>query len=177
MRNFVMTACVAILAACGPSGSHSGGAGPRSDNTDHNAACAALGDANAVFGAGAVVNGYPGLEGMDATCEFESASGDRGGEVITYTAQSLGAVTLDAKMTEIVQAWDAQTETPFAAVQGLGEGAQIANDLPGYQTQITFRKGDTLVLIAARSGANSPTGEALARQMATAVNGTLAAAH
>ncbi len=176
-RNFWgATAWAAMLAACGQGGSLSGGAGPRSDNTDRNAACAALGDAHTVFGADALTAGYRGLEGMAATCEFESASGDRAGEIITYTAQSLGAVTLDAKMAEVVRAWDAQTETPLASMPGVGDGGQIATDLPGYQTHIAFRKGGTLVLIAARSGDSNITGEALARQMAMAVNAALAAA-
>jgi hypothetical protein len=157
-------AALATLSACGQGGGGSQSAGPASDNE----ACALLGDASAIFGANAQTIGYAGLDGMAATCEFASADGARGGDIITYTTQSLGAVTPQAKLAEIAQAWDAQTETPLAAIEGLGEEAQIAVDLPGYQTHIAFRKGDTLVLIAARSGDHSITGEALARRMATA---------
>jgi hypothetical protein len=158
-------AAVAALTACGPGGSQSSGGGASPAN---NAACALLGDASAQFGANAVVTGYPGLDGMAATCEFASADGARGGDIITYTAQSLGNVTTEAKMAEIVQAWDGQTETPIGDIADLGEGGKIATGLPGYQTHIAFRKGATLVLIAARSGDRSITGEALARRMAAA---------
>ncbi|MCA8885526.1 MAG: hypothetical protein KDA35_02815, partial [Hyphomonadaceae bacterium] len=78
-------------------------------------------------------------------------------------------VTLDAKTAEIIENWDAQTETPLAPVPELGEGAQIATDLVGYQTQILLRQGDRLILIMAGSGDSAITGEALARNMANAI--------
>lgn len=163
----VLAAFALALAACGPSGGASRGA-PGSSSTD-NDACRALGDAAALFGADADVHGYRGLDDMAATCEFASADGARSGDVILYTAQSLGATTAETRMAEIVQQWDAQTATPLAAVEGSGEAAQIATDLPGYQTQIAFRKGGSLVLIAARDGGvDERAGEALARRMADA---------
>lgn len=165
-RNHAIAASLFLaLAACGPSG---GGhrEGPASDAI--NDACRALGDVAAIFGANADVRGYGGIDDMASSCEFASADGAHAGEIVLYTAQSLGAKSAEARMTEITQQWDAQTETPLAAVDGLGEAAQIANDLPGYQTQIAFRKGGALVLIAARSGDDHLTGEALARRMAQA---------
>lgn len=165
-RNHVLAAAfVLALAACGPSGGSARG-GPSSDHI--NDACRALGDAAAIFGAGADVRGYAGIDDMVGSCEFSSADGAHAGEIVLYTAQSLGAKSAETRMSEITQAWDAQTETPLAAVDGLGEAAQIATDLPGYQTQIAFRKGGSLVLIAARSGDDHLTGEALARRMAQA---------
>ena len=164
-KNAALATVLALtLAACGPSG----GArpGPASDRI--NDACRTLGDAAAIFGANADVRGYGGIDDMAGSCEFASADGAHAGEIVLYTAQSLGAKTPEARMGEITAAWDGQTETPLAAVDGLGEAAQIANDLPGYQTQIAFRKGGSLVLIAARSGDDHLTGEALARRMAQA---------
>jgi len=164
-RNLFLASCFAIaLTACGPSsgGARGGGAGGLND------ACRALGDAAAIFGANANVQGYPGLDDMSGTCEFMSADGAHAGELILYTAQSLGAKTAEARMGEITAQWDTQTETPLAAIDGLGDAAQIATDLPGYQTHIAFRKGGSLVLIAARSGDEHLTGEALARRMAQA---------
>lgn len=167
IRKYAALAAVLALtlAACGPSGgAHR--AGPTSDSI--NDACRTLGDASAIFGANADVRGYPGIEDMAGSCEFSSADGAHAGEIVLYTAQSLGAKTAEARMGEITALWDTQTQTPLAAVEGLGEGAQLATDLPGYQTQIAFRKGGALVLIMARSGDDHLTGEALARRMAQA---------
>ncbi len=165
-KQFVlMAALAAVLAACGPSGGSRPGPATSADND----ACRLLGDAAALFGANADVHGYRGLDDMAATCEFASADGERGGEVILYTVQSLGATSAEARMADVTQRWDSQTETPLGEVQGLGEAAQIATDLPGYQTQIAFRKGGALVLIAGRDGSNErAAGEALARRMAQA---------
>jgi hypothetical protein len=132
-----------------------------------------LGDASALFGAGVQTYGYGGIDAMAETCEFISADGARGADVITYTPASLGTVTAQAQMQTILTAWDADTATPLATLEGLGDEAQMATDLPGYQTQIAIRKGGTLVLIAARSGDNTMTSEALARRMASAVAATL----
>lgn len=155
----------AMLAACGQGAQRDGGGASAS-----NEACTLLADTTPLFGASADVVGYAGLEGMAATCEFASADGARGGEIILYTTQSLGAVTPDAQLAEVLEKWDSQTETALALVEALGESARIATDLPGYQTHIAFRKGDTLILVAARSGADAITGEELARRMAQAIN-------
>lgn len=151
-----------VLAACGkPGGSHDG-------PTTHadNAACALIGDGARIFGAGAQHFGYQGIDAFAGSCEFNSTDGRRGGEIILYTPQSLHGVTAEAQMQTVTTAWDAQTETPLAAIDGLGDAAQIATDLPGYQTQVAFRKGGSLVLISARSGDDAMTGEQIARAMA-----------
>ena len=164
MRHIVIVALAALaLASCGK-GSEHGAASASRDNPS----CALIGDVTALFGAGAQHFGYPGLDTMAGTCEFISADGKRSADIITYTADSLHGVAPQAQMQTVTTAWDAQTETPLAAIANLGDAAQIATDLPGYQTQIAFRKGGTLVLIAARSGDDSVTGEQLARSMATA---------
>ena len=133
-----------------------------------NPSCELIGDATALFGAGAQHFGYPGLDAMSGTCEFISADGKRSADIITYTAESLHGVAAEAQMQTVTTAWDGQTETPLATIANLGDAAQIATDLPGYQTHIAFRKGGTLVLISARSGDDSVTGEQLARNMAAA---------
>ena len=160
-------ACVLALAAlsltaCGkPRGSHDG-----PTTAADNAACALIGDGARSFGAGAQHFGYQGLDAFAGSCEFNSADGRRGGEIILYDAASLHGLTPQAQMQTITATWDAQTETPLASIDGLGEAAQIATDLPGYQTQIAFRKGGSLVLISARSGDGAMTGEQIARAMA-----------
>ena len=77
----------------------------------------------------------------------------------------------------VTAGWDSQTETPLRSIDGLGEASQMAADLPGYQTQIAFRKGGSLVLISARSGDEAMTGEQIARAMATIAAGNLAPPH
>lgn len=166
MRIAVAAILALSLAACG-----SGGGGG-SNAAAHAPACAAIGEPSALFGADVQIAGYAGParpDGIGSTCEFMSADGRRGGDVILYTAASLGSVTAQAKFAEIVADWDADTETPLAPVNSLGDEAQIAVDLPGYQTHIAIRKGDTLILIAGRSGDPAVSGEQLARRMAAAV--------
>lgn len=164
MRHIIIVALAAFaLASCGKGGEH-GAANVSRDNPS----CALIGDATALFGAGAQHFGYPGLDTMAGTCEFISADGKRSADIISYTAESLHGVTPEAQMQTVTTAWDAQTETPLAAIANLGDAAQIATDLPGYQTHIAFRKGGALILISARSGDDSVTGEKLARNMATA---------
>lgn len=85
-----------------------------------------------------------------------------------YTAASLRAVKPADRFAETIAKLDTMTETPLAALEGSSEGAQIATDLPGYQTQIAFAKADKLVLISANSGDEKMTGEAIARAMAKA---------
>jgi len=164
MRHVMIVAVAALaLASCGKAGER-GAANASRDNPS----CALIGDATALFGAGAQHFGYPGLDTMAGTCEFISADGKRSADIIAYTADSLHGVTPEAQMQTVTTAWDAQTETPLAAIDGVGDAAQIATDLPGYQTQIALRKGGTLVLISARSGDDGVTGEQLARNMAAA---------
>ena len=67
-------------------------------------------------------------------------------------ARSLGAVTPAAQVAHLAENWDAMTETPLAPIAGLGDEAQIATNLPGYQTQIVFREGDKAVAVLAWSG-------------------------
>ncbi|HVV33690.1 MAG TPA: hypothetical protein VHC73_10735 [Vitreimonas sp.] len=169
MQKLVAAALVLALAACGQAGPHrpSGSAGD-------NEVCQMLGDPTALFGANTSVAGYRGIEDMGPTCEFSSADGVRNGEIVTFTTASLKGATLQAKMQETLAKWDALTATPLTSVAGLGEGAQMATDLPGYQTQIAFIKGDTLVLIQARTGdADTARGADLARRMATTVAAAL----
>ena len=164
MRHLMIVAAAALaLASCGKAGVHGSASASRDDPS-----CALIGDPTALFGVGAQHFGYPGLDAMAGTCEFISADGKRSADIIAYTADSLHGVTPEAQMQTVTTAWDAQTETPLAAIDGVGDAAQIATDLPGYQTQIALRKGGTLVLISARSGDDGVTGEQLARNMAAA---------
>jgi hypothetical protein len=155
--------CVLATTACGQGGQHRSTPG-----SADNEVCRLLSDTTTLFGANASVVGYRGIDQMGPSCEFASADGARNGEIVIFTSQSLGAgVTPAAKMQEVLQKWDAQTETPLAPVAGLGEGAQMATDLPGYQTQIAFIKNNTLVLIQARtSDAATSGGAELARRLA-----------
>ncbi|MFT3729358.1 MAG: hypothetical protein QM759_16155 [Terricaulis sp.] len=165
VKRTVAAAFVLALAACGQSGT--GGAGGSSANS---ATCQLLGDPTPLFGANAIASGYGKLAGgaVPASCEFQSADGAKAGEVVTIENAT------PAQLQETLQKWDAQTETPLAPVDGLGEGAQMATDLPGYQTQIAFLKGTTLVLIQARtSELESAHSADLAKRMAAAVAGAL----
>lgn len=163
MRKAYAAALLITLAACGP-GSQ-GSAGGRGAGASA-AACQSIGDPAALFGANAVVTGYASSSGgaVPESCEITSADGAKAGEVVTIA----GATA--AQMQEITQKWATQTTTPLAAVDGLGEGAQMATDLPGYQTQIAFFKNNTIVLIQARTAelASGPSAS-LAKRMATTV--------
>jgi hypothetical protein len=163
LRKVLAVTLLLTLAACGQG--HVRSPGSAADNE----VCQLLANPAPLFGANAVVAGYRGIEQMGPTCEFASADGARNGEIVTFTAASLGSSTTpDAKMHEILQKWASQTATPLSPVAGLGEGAQMATDLPGYQTQIAFIKNNTLVLIQARTGdAATSSGADLARRMAT----------
>src|SRR5690242_3973599 len=137
MKLRLILAFAIVLSACGkPSGPHNG-----PTTAADNAACALIGDGAQIFGASAQHFGYPGIDAFAGSCEFNSADGRRGAEIILYDAASLHGVTPQAQMQTITTAWDAQTETPLAVIANLGDAAQIATDLPGYQTQIAFRKG------------------------------------
>jgi hypothetical protein len=154
-----------VLAGCGPSGGRRDGPTSAADN----AACALIGDGAQIFGAGASHFGYQGVDAFAGSCEFSSADGKRGGEIILYTPASLHGVSPQAQMQTVATAgWDSQTETPLTSIPGLGAASQMAVDLPGYQTQIAFVKGGSLVLVSARSGDDAVSGEQIARAMAQA---------
>src|SRR5262249_45466971 len=126
-----------------------------------------------LFGANAEAQAIAPLDTMAGVCHFRAADGRRGGDLIVYTAQSLHGSTAAAQFAHFTQTWAGQTVTPLAPVAGVGDEAQIAPDLPGYQTQMVLRKGDKVAAILAWSGDPAITGEALARQMASAVAGKL----
>lgn len=156
-----------VLAACG----QGGGAPAVHSEID---ACALLGSPDALFGAGATATPSDGSrDGMAGVCQWASADGRRVAGMIVYSATSLGAVTPTAQVAATAEKWDAMTETPLADVAGLGDEAKLAADLPGYQTQIVFRKGDKVVLVQANSGDEAMDGAALARRMADAAAAAL----
>lgn len=149
-----------MLAACGGgSGSSSGGGAD---------ACALIASQQAMFGAHADMQPGHGLDAMAGTCSWLSADGRRNGDIILYTTQSLHSATPASQVTTLATAWGKMTATPLAPIANLGDEAQIATDLPGYQVQIVLRKGDKVVAILAGSGDPAITSEALARQMAAA---------
>lgn len=162
--------CAAALASCGQGATRPGGPGASSE------ACDLIPNAASIFGEGAQQEGAGALEAIAASCQFQSADGRRGGEVALVTTASLGAVTPDAFMAEQVAKWDETTETPLAPVEGLGAAAQIATNLPGYQTQIVFRQGGNVVMVLGSSGDDAMSGEQIARQLAQAASQSLGAA-
>jgi hypothetical protein len=163
MRAFAFLSFALTLAACGKAP-----APGAAQSAANNEACALVAAPESVFGAGVTTEGDRGLDDMAGYCRLQSADGARYGEIILYTAASLGAVKPADRMAETAAKWDAMTQTPLAPVEGLGDAAQIAADLPGYQAQIVFAKGDKLVLVSARSGDAKMAGEALARALAKA---------
>lgn len=158
---------VVFLSACG-GGSGSGGA--TDDSAANNPACLLLADAAATFGEGAVVDGYEGPSPITASCAFSSADGVRSGEIVLFTAESMGAVTPADQVASLVEAWDGATETALQPVAELGEGAQLATDLPGYQTQIVFTKGESVIAVMGSSGDSAMSGEQIARAIAQAAS-------
>jgi hypothetical protein len=144
------------LTACGQAG------GPSADAADP---CAMLGDVTPLFGAGATLEVDRGPGDIAGICRVQSADARRGGDLVFFEG---GKVTAAERFDQAVKKWDASTETPLAPIDGLGDASQIALDLPGYQTQIAFRKGERVVLIAGRSGDNEIASEAIARGMARA---------
>jgi hypothetical protein len=169
-RPVFAAACLAALAACGQAGELRSGSGASQE------ACALIAAPQAIFGDGFEQSGYGRLRTMAASCEFQSADARRSGEVIIATPASLGRVTAEANMADIVAMWDGQTETPLAALDGLGEEARIASDLPGYQTQIVFRQNGNVVMVMGSSGDEAMSGEEIARRLAHAASQALAAA-
>lgn len=171
-RILLAFAYVAALSACGQGSSRSGaGAGAS------NEACALVSNPAAIFGEGVEQVGYGGLENIAASCELQSADGARSGEVLIFTPASLGSVTAEANFAETVEKWDALTETPPAPVEGLGEDARIATDLPGYQTQIVFRQNGNVIAVMGSSGDSAVSGEQIARALAQSASQSLAAAN
>ncbi len=77
-------------------------------------------------------------------------------------------------MAERVQSWDGMTDAPLVAVEGLGDEARMATDLPGYQTQIIFRQGSNVVMVSGSSGDDALSGEQIARHLARAASQSLA---
>ncbi len=169
-RLLLAFACAAALAACGQGAQRPGGPGASDE------ACALIAQPEAIFGANVEQVGYGRLETMAASCQFQSADGTRSGEVVISNAASLGAVTPEANLAETIEKWDAQTETALAPVEGVGEDARIATDLPGYQTQIVFRQGGAVVMVAGSSGDAAMSGEQIARRLAQAASQSLATA-
>jgi hypothetical protein len=164
MRNVLSVTLFALtLAACGGDGG-----GAPSQSAGDNAACALVADAVATFGASPDINGYEGPAPIAASCAFASADGVRSGEVVLFTQASLGAVTAADHVATLTQTWDAATETPLQPVPELGAEAQLAADLPGYQTQIVFVKGADVIAVLGSSGDEAMTGERIARALAAA---------
>jgi hypothetical protein len=165
MRTILSVTLLSLaLAACGAGG----GGQAADDSAANNAACALIADAEATFGEGAAITGYDGPAPIAASCEFASADGVRSGEVVLFTQETLGAVTPADQIATLLQSWDDATETALQPVPELGAEAQLATDLPGYQTQIAFVKGQTVIAAMGSSGDNAMSGERIARALAMA---------
>jgi hypothetical protein len=159
-RTLTLLTLAALLASCGPSGGGAGG------GAADNQTCALISDAATIFGEGVDIVGHANDGAIAADCQFTSANGARTGAVMLFTQQSLGATAADAQFTELVQTWDAQTDTPLEPVEGLGDQAQLARDLPGYQTQIVIRSGGSIIAVLGNSGEGAMSGEQIARTLA-----------
>lgn len=144
-------AALLLLAACGKSGSSSPAA--------NNEACAMIADAKPLFGGDAETSTSAPADSIASACHWQSADGRRGGDLIVFTPAT--------QIADVAKKWGGMTATPLAAVAHVGDEAQIATDLPGYQAQIVFRKGTKVVGLLAWSGDPAMTSEALARAMAT----------
>ena len=155
-RATLIAATGLLLAACSQAG------GPAADAADP---CAMLGDVSALFGKDATLETDRGPGDIAGICRVQSADARRAGDLVFYEG---GKVTAAERFEQATKKWDASTETPLAPVEGLADQSSIALDLPGYQTQIAFRKGERVVLIAGRSGDAAVTGEPIARGMAKA---------
>ncbi len=158
-RMLTFLACVSLLASCGQ-----GGGGAQQSAAEPQT-CALAPDVSAIFGADAGVVAHANDGAIAADCSFTSADGARTGGVMLFTPASLGSVTAAAKVAELAQSWDTQTETPLEPVE-IGEGGQIAKDLAGYQTQIVFSAGGSVVAVMGSSGDDAMNGEQIARALA-----------
>ncbi|MDX2275708.1 MAG: hypothetical protein NW206_09690 [Hyphomonadaceae bacterium] len=169
MRKSVGVALIAFaLSGCG-GGDGGAGAGPDPE-VANNPACMLVADPADIFGENADIVGYEGPAPIAASCGFTSADGTRSGDVVLFTTQTMGAISRDGQVAALVESWDAATETPLELVAELGEGAQLAKDLPGYQTQIVFTKGDDVIAVLGSSGDAVMSGEQIARALAAAAN-------
>ena len=162
MRTLTVIALAATLAACGQGG------GGRGETSASNEACALVADAAAIFGPDAQIVANAGDAPIAAVCQFSSADGSRSGEVLLFTTASMGAANPADQFATLTQTWDSATETPLQPIENLGEEAQLATDLPGYQTQIAFRQGAHVVAVLGSSGDARMSGEQIARALATA---------
>jgi hypothetical protein len=170
MKRFVILFCVAALAACGQGGQRQAGSSASGE------ACALIPEPDAIFGQNAQQVSYGRLDAIAASCEFQSADGARSGEVTLSTPASLGSVTAEASMADTVEKWGEATEAPLGTLEGLGDDARIATDLPGYQTQIVFRQGGKVVMVMGGSGDDAMSGEQIARGLAQSASHALSAA-
>jgi hypothetical protein len=173
MRKLLTTIALAgALVACG----QGGGAGAPAGEEANTEACALITDAAAIFGEGASVAGYAGPAPIASDCQFTSADGARTGGVMLFTAQSLGGTAPEAQFADLAQKWDGVTETPLEPVAQLGDEAQLAKDLPGYQTQIVIRAGTSVIAVLGSSGDDAMSGEEIARALAAQAVAQTAAA-
>ena len=156
-----LTVTAILVSACGGDG---GGAAGPDPSAASNPACMLIADAVPIFGENADIVGYEGPPPIAASCAFASADGTRSGDVVLFSTAPA------EQLATLVEAWDGATETPLEPVAELGEGAQLAKDLPGYQTQIVFVKGDTVIAVMGSSGDATMNGEQIARALAAAAN-------
>ena len=161
-RTLTLIAFAATLAACGQGG------GSRSESAASNEACALITDAAAIFGENPQMVATRGDAPIAADCQFTSADGSRSGDVMVFNAASMGATNPADQFATLTQAWDGATETPHAPIENLSDEAQMAIDLPGYQTQIVFRQGGNVVAVLGSSGDAQMSGEQIARALALA---------
>ncbi|MES1198874.1 MAG: hypothetical protein ABUS48_02730 [Pseudomonadota bacterium] len=164
LRTISAIAIVLLFASCGrPNGAA---------DTQTSEACALIAHPEALFAADAQI--AAGHDVGSASCRWISADGKRGGELIIFSGAKLGAATAQAFLAETTERWGkAQPDFPLEPVSGVGDEAQMANHLPGYQTQIVFRKGERVVTVQAWSGDAALSGEQLARRLAQAADAAL----
>ncbi len=166
-RLWALGSALIFLAACGQGGG-------RSEASASNEACALIADASAIFGADPNIVANAGDAPIAAVCQFSSADGTRSGEVLLFNADSMGGANPADQLATLAQAWDGATETPLQPIANLGDEAQLATDLPGYQTQIVFRQGANVVAVLGSSGDARKSAEQIARALAAAAASSLA---
>lgn len=168
MKRLFAAAVLMMLAGCGQQTARQTDQQAAQSMQSSDGACALLSQPAQLFGAEYASFSYDDIEGAEGSCEIRSADGLRAGELIHFTATNA-----QAKMAEIADQFDADTATALADVSGVGDAAKLATDLPGYQAQIVFRKGDDVVAMLARSGDPETTAADLARQLAAQVTANL----
>ncbi|HWA00936.1 MAG TPA: hypothetical protein VG841_11550 [Caulobacterales bacterium] len=154
VRAISVVALAVVLAGCGKA------AGPSQTTT--NAACALIAQPEQLFGAGAEIVGANDIGA--GSCHFGSQDGRRGGDIIVFDGTAAAT-----QYRQLAQKWAEVNRSPLQSVPELGDEAQLAGDLPGYQTQIVLRKGQSTVALLAWSGDPQIGGDDLALRMATAV--------